>query len=716
MLCMSGIILLQVMRKTIVQLILVLAAYTNLYAQQRTRTECAQLAMESGYVKYPIEVEGVSSAKAKIAGKVYTPYCIYNDSISDRFVIISGDRRMQPILGYGEGNFNPNEIPAGLVDMLDSYSDVYEFIQNVPFEDNQDSKILTSGITTPIVPLISSKWGQDIPFNNNTPRLGKYERTASGCVATAMAQIMKYYNYPSSGKGFYSYTTETHGLSVQEDFSQTRFEWWNMLHSYRGNFSQIEGTAVATLMKSCGVSVSMDYDNSSGAYSSDVPYALINNFGYNPNVQYYAKQYFSDEEWENIILNELRNGRPMLYSATDADEGGHAFILDGVDANGLFHFNWGWEGSNDGYFAINALTPRNYRYNSNHAIVCHIQPEEAEQKEDVFFASSFNCSQFEASVNDRLQFFLNSCYCYANTTSYSRHITANWDLSVGIFDSHDNLVQTGEIVTRSGEAQKNVGSFYLSIKPNLNILNPDLTYYIKPIVSQSGSQEYSVVRTSGGENNQYKLTVRGYKFSINDQLESVFSENGINYMISSTSERTVTATKGDYHFSVNVPKYVMHDGIEYTTTAIGSKSFMQCYDLYEVTLPSTIQSVGSWCFDGCTSLERIVCYAPTPPVCEFYVTYPFDDVVSTAILYVPMGSKEEYLKAEGWCNFNTIIEFEEAETSLADVVRQNEPVTVFSVNGLELGRINANEVCKQLPPGLYIINGKKYLINDKHSY
>lgn len=702
----------QDMNKSILYLVFVCVLHTNIYAQQRNRTECAQIAIDLGYTECPIEVPPTVIPRAKAFVKC-SPFYIFNDTINNRFAIVSGDKRMQPILGYGEGTFNSDNIPIGLVEMLNSYSKDYDFAQNLPYVDDSEHKVNARSKSTPISPLIKSVWGQGIPFNNNTPRLGKYDRTASGCVATAMAQIMKYYNYPSSGKGFYSYTTRTHNLKVEEDFSTTIFDWGDMINSYRGNFTQNQGAAVATLMKSCGVSVDMDYDKASGAYSSDVPYAMINNFGYNPNIQYYLKQYFSDEEWETIIMNELNNGRPMLYSAVDSKEGGHAFILDGTDGNGLFHFNWGWEGSHDGYFAINALVPNTYKYTSDHSIVCHIQPEETEKKEDVFCASSFNCSQMEASNQDKFQFILNSCYCYANTTSYARDIFKNWDFTVGIYDSEDNLIQLGEIISRKGKSQYSVGRLYLSIKPDITVLNPDLAYYIKPIVSQAGANDYSVVRTAGGENNLYKLTIKGNKFSINEQLERTFTEAGIMYQVTSFSERTVTVMKGDYHAYVNVPEHIIHEGVEYTITAIGSKAFMQRYELKEVTFPSTIISVGSWCFDGCNSLEKIVCLAQTPPICEFYVTYPFDDVAATATLYVPHGSKEAYMLAEGWCDFMYVVELDEVETSITDAREQMESGIFFSIDGTRFERMDVKEIHKSVLPGIYIINGKKYLLNEK---
>lgn len=703
------------MSKLFVCMLLVCVVHLNMFAQQRTKDQCAQLAVDLGYVKYPFELNSASFLRAKTSVKTSVSYYIFNDTIYNRFAIVSADTRMQPILGYGKGEINLNNMPEGLIELLHSYSNAYDFVQNVPYVNNTEYNVKIQSKTVQISPLIKTAWGQGIPFNNNTPRLGKYDRTASGCIATAMAQIMRYYCYPSSGNGRYSYTTRTHKIYVEEDFSQTIFDWSEMLNSYHGNFTQTQGSAVATLMKSCGVSVGMDYDKSSGAYSSDIPYAMVNNFDYNPNIQYYLKQYFSDEEWVSLIINELINGRPMIYSAVDTKEGGgHAFILDGADGNGLFHLNWGWEGAYDGYFAISALNPDTYKYNSGHSLVCHIQPETTELRENVFYASTFSPNLFEANIDEKLEFILNSCMCYANTTSYERCISQNWDFTLGIYDSEDKLIQIGEIESKAGKSQENVGSFHISIKPNIGILDPESVYYIKPIVSKSGTNNYSAIRTVGGENNHYKLTIKDGKLSINDQLESSFTESGINYRITSKSERSVMTVKGDYHSCVNIPANIIHDGIEYTTTAIDDKAFMQSFDLREVVLPSTILSIGKWCFDGCSSLEKIVCFAQVPPICEFYVTYPFDDVVPTAKLYVPYGSKDAYSLAEGWCNFKNIEELNPYDASVNNAIEEKKSSIVFSINGTKLNGINKNEFSRPLSTGVYIINNKKYLINKNH--
>lgn len=689
--------------------------FSNAIAQQRTYSECVQIAISIGHIQNVQDAKALTKSTLVVDDISDFPYYIFNDTINNKFAIVSGDKRMQPLLGYGKGIFGTKDIPDGLADMLRDYEYSYNYVQSLDLQDEE--AFVENNNTYPISPLITSVWGQDIPFNNNTPRIGLYQRTASGCVATAMAQIMYYYKYPDKGKGSFSYITATHRIDIYEDFSQTTFDWNNMIDSYLGDFTVEQATAVAVLMKSCGTSVGMNYYSTSGAYSCDVPYAMINNFSYNPNIQYYLRKYFSIEEWNSIILEELACGRPILYSGTGyLDDGGHAFVLDGTDGNGLYHFNWGWEGLFDGYYAIDALTVGQNNFRLNHSMVCYIQPSETSKPETVFFADSFVPVKMIFSSSEDLQFYLNSCICYANTFSFSQKSDGNYTFSIGIFDSQNNLIQIGSQVTRNYNSQSFTGNISPSIAPNLDYLDQDSTYYVKPIVTKSGSSQYSNIRTIGGENDYYKLTIKNGNYYLTDKDEQIFNESGINYMILDKDLKTVIVTKGLYSGDLVIPSHVTYNNIEYTITEIEKKAFMQCFDLKSITLPSSLKKIGEWAFDGCSSLRKIVCFAKEPPECVFYLTYPFDDVIHSSVLFVLYGSKNDYLQSDGWRGFDIIEEMEENYSAVHDVNCSESYYNMYSVSGIYIGKTNNPNSNKNIfngRHGLGIINGKKYLIINK---
>jgi len=210
--------------------------------------------------------------------------------------------------------------------------------------------------------MVTTLWNQSKPYNNLCPAYLGANKYPTGCVATAMAQIMKYHSYPEKGEGYngYSFTPTTGtGVYLSADFSDTYYDWANMIDIYsdEAGYTDEQATAVATLMYHCGVAVSMQYTPSgSGALMAEAATALRNNFSYNENIGIHYRDYYSDKEWMKLMYEELDNGRPVLYAGTDASSGGHCFVIDGYDDNGLFHVNWGWGGNDNGYYDLALLS------------------------------------------------------------------------------------------------------------------------------------------------------------------------------------------------------------------------------------------------------------------------------------------------------------------------------------------------------------------------
>lgn len=232
-----------------------------------------------------------------------------------------------------------------------------EFASSTSVQESRISGTKSANLATSVAPLLGRiQWNQDSPYNNLCPIINAStgERAATGCVATAMAQVMRYYKWPARGAGSNQYTYSNNTLYL--DFSQTVFDWNNMTETYSATSTQAQNDAVATLMYNCGVAVKMSYGPSSSAYSNDMALALINNFGYDPKLQYANRNYYTKTEWQDLLKTDLDALRPILYGG-NSDSGGHQFVCDGYDTNNLFHINWGWGGQADGYFEISALNP-----------------------------------------------------------------------------------------------------------------------------------------------------------------------------------------------------------------------------------------------------------------------------------------------------------------------------------------------------------------------
>lgn len=235
----------------------------------------------------------------------------------------------------------------------------------------------TAPLPDHVDPLIKTRWQQEAPFNNDVQKDDKGKPYLVGCVAITMTQIMRYYKYPTVGKGSNSYSMN--GETLSADFSVSPYQWDKMLPIYeKGKYTDEEAKAVSELMRQVGISVNMDYKPGfSSSYTMSAQNALINNFGYNPNMNRYTRNYYSEQEWMDMVYKELSEQRPIYYSGNDSKwENGHAFVIDGYNAEGKVHVNWGWGGYQDGDFDIGILTPARSNYSYYQDMIVGIQPEQ----------------------------------------------------------------------------------------------------------------------------------------------------------------------------------------------------------------------------------------------------------------------------------------------------------------------------------------------------
>lgn len=314
-------------------------------------------------------------------------YYIFNVTDQQGFVIVSGDDRTKPILGYSnEGSFSAENMPDNLKNWLNFYQSEISYVMEADFAQTPQTSASTDTktFTATVNPLLGNiKWNQGDPFNLLCPfDVTENERTVTGCVATAVAQIMNYYKWPLTGTSAHSYESVRYG-TLQADFSKTNYNWDNMLDSYGVSTSTTQDSAVAKLMYHVGVSVDMDYNvpskGGSAAYDKSAALALINYFGYDADIQYYPRSFYTSAQWSDLIKAELNASRPVFYGGSSI-EAGHAFVCDGYDANNLFHINWGWGGMSNGYFELSSLKPTSSGiggstggYTQNQSIIAGIQ-------------------------------------------------------------------------------------------------------------------------------------------------------------------------------------------------------------------------------------------------------------------------------------------------------------------------------------------------------
>lgn len=305
-------------------------------------------------------------------------YYLFNIGESEGFIIVASDGRPSPILGYStEGSISRENMPKACVEWLDAN------VSSVSI-DNYNSKAI-SYPDFKVGPLLKSSWDQKDPYNRHCPidkTSGKH--TATGCVATAAAQVMHYYKYPAQAVGKVEYEDRLQNELRSFDFSvMPLIDWNNITDTYTSESSEKECDAVAELMNAVAHGARMQFSSETSlTYNYNAGHALIDFFGYHPDMHYYERALISDEEWIAIITAELKAGRPVLYEGANASIG-HAFVCDGYDGKGYFHINWGWNGLSDGYYSLSLLNPKNQStggsdngYSLRQTILCNIAPKE----------------------------------------------------------------------------------------------------------------------------------------------------------------------------------------------------------------------------------------------------------------------------------------------------------------------------------------------------
>lgn len=368
-----------------------------------------------------IELVYTASSKANSNLGAIEPnnyFYIFNTVSPLGFIIVSADDNVIPVLGYSdENNFDPNNIPPNCAKWLEGYKNEIRYVIENNVSETQEIRndwvnlksnnpVSSGSRSGSVAPLVQTHWNQSPHYNdlcpyNNTAS----ERTVTGCVATAMAQIMKYWNYPPHGYGSHNYSCPGYGNQAA-NFGATTYQWNQMPYVVSST-----NNAVATLMYHCGVSVDMNYGitsnggGGSSAQTLDVANALKTYFGYSSTTQGLYQSNYSPAQWIQLLKSELDAARPVQYAGTGSG-GGHSFVCDGYDQNDWFHFNWGWGPTGpDGYFPVNALNPGSLGtgggtggYNSNQRAIIGIQPPTATTSYDLrlYSAISVTANPFQS--------------------------------------------------------------------------------------------------------------------------------------------------------------------------------------------------------------------------------------------------------------------------------------------------------------------------------
>ena len=491
----------------------------------------------------------------------------------------------------------------------------------------------------------SSRRGQDKPYNDQCPVAyttvtHRAAKAVTGCVATAMAQIMYYYKYPVHGQGknsvgVYWPSAPDHTVIYTVDFSKATYDWNNMLNVYANTeYTAEQDSAVARLMYHCGVACNMSYDpDGSGAYTADAAMGLKKYFGYASTTRVATRQAFNEPEWMDMVYGELNAHRPILYTGNDVATGyGHAFVIDGYTSDGLVHVNWGWEGSQDGYYDIALLNPRDMQFANTQDMVIGIQTTEPQHvsrsielqepgtlkaKMGQLGADDYYSLTVKGRVNSTDLKFLRNLAGVDSTGHGTQGRLTSLDLQ------NAAIVAGGEPYLIEGDKQYVTADNELPERAFFNAQT--LEKLVLPPLKHIGDGAFggctalTDLTLSPASNADFKV-----------EGTSVFSADG-KQLIS-----VMPAARG----ILTLPEGV---------TSVHAYALAGCTNVSKVVLPSTVATIGSRAFSSCYHLVELRSRVTTPPAMGNDVF--FNTPLQNCKLYVPAGSKKKYKAAAEWAGF-----------------------------------------------------------------
>ena len=536
------------MMKRLLFAILVIGITTSIWAEPISREQALrqaqQFLLQKGKSKVLVQAEtSMSKARAK-GGQIPDYYYVFNAGQNEGFVIVSGDDRAVTVLGYSDkGSFDVDRIPSNMAAWLAGYE-----VQIMALQENGVSgsrKGVSKAPYASVAPIVQVHWDQNSPYNMNCwlDLPGYHINAPTGCVATAMAQAMSVYQYPSATTAeipAYIHSFHQGDASYDAIPANTPIDWANLdVVNYNGSEADAKKEAIANLMSYCGRSVEMLYNGGgSSASVSDVPHALKTYFGYGTQVAYKKRNWSSSAaDWNAMIYNEVAAGRPVIYGGQTAEEDGegHAFIVDGYDGGGdAFHINWGWGQlpvSSDGYYKLSALDPdhvgtggANGAYNFDQEAVIGIDKVSTGVVEEVnatvvgILFDADGTSAKAAIQNDitEMEYARNSSG-YAKLSLYfqfQNHLADTYDFNFGMGIHKDGSLM-GDIISVGDKNDLDNNTTYTTGWSTYWFGNglANGSYEIKAYSKQDGASEWKLCENAEKQTIYVTVTANSIKFS-----------------------------------------------------------------------------------------------------------------------------------------------------------------------------------------------------------
>lgn len=657
------------------------------------------------------------------------------------FVVLANDDAFAPVLGYSDDAYSGDVAPCGFEWWLETQEQSMAAHKRAASQPVRAT--IPKGLKPSVDPLVRTFWGQGRPYNNlcTVTVGGKTYQNLSGCVATSLAQVMNFHQYPRRGTKTVSYVLNYNDARGKVTFTanldNSVYDWTNMLLAYGqyldGNeyksmsYTQKQADAVALLMRDCGYAVNMMYDtDGSGAYQRLAAYALSNYFSYNEPT-YIERHRFSNDDWSKRIYTELSMGRPLVYAGSPpSGDSGHSFVVDGYDADGLVHVNWGWQGSYDGYFDMFLMTSPGGNYSAGQSAVVDITTPTSEPINFVDGEVESVCmTAWDTDGMGRLS------YDEARSVEeITNQFTGNTKVK-----TFDELIHFRSLRRIDSDAFRGCTALKSIVLPEgLTSIGENAFYGCKALqtVTPMIRNPFAIADNTFGaspadyiyKNAQLRVPIDtrdkyaatpGWKNFQNivemlhfadKEVERICLENfdtDKDGLLSGSEVRAVTSFGQIFKGNKLIRSF---DEMQYFTGVdrLGVSAFLDCEGLESVVLPTTMTSIGNKAFNGCSSLVSITLLNNSPYSIRESV---FDDTVyENATLFVPEGTGDSYRQTDYWSRFQNFVELADPTTAIAQPLMKTPQTGVtYDLSGRRV-RVSAGE---RLPHGVYVKDGKKII-------
>lgn len=599
------------MKRIFFALLCAICIYTSTWANQRTVGDAEAIARQ-------VLQDGVIAKSHSLKGSIKEMKTIRSSYILNRtdiiesheafyvfkpdnqgYVLVSADDRMPDVLAFSEEDvFNENDIPSNMAAMLQSYADAFVAIEKGATDAESVFFSRNSNEIT-VEPLLGDiKYDQEKPYNTQCPICPSSGTQApAGCVATAMAQIMRYYKWPQDYcKGSVEYTSisKSDTIEISCDFSKVKFDWDNMQDDYSHGYTQASADAVAQLLAICGASVEMNYSpNYSSTFSMTHIVSGGNKyFGYDSDASCLSLEDMNPDTWHKSIQKELIASRPILYSGYDKNSEGHVFVLDGIKYENsipYYHVNWGWSGEYNGYFLLTLLKP--YEGGSNYAnsnsMILGFQPDDGTSKHNLAYRK-ITTGNIWVMPEDEISVTIEGIK-NLSAASFSGTINMCLKDTAGIIYDFGQPVPVNELK-------------YMSYLPSQTI-----TFSLPAIPTGDYTLTMNIKATDYGECQIYNAdeTTTIHVVELKGVLRYFFNEKEKTAKVRrffSNAERNAAIYCND----IIIPDSFDCNGIKYKVTAIDDYAFQGCTNLTSITVPNSVTTIGLYAFDGCNSLTSAI--------------------------------------------------------------------------------------------------------------